>query len=820
DGSPVRVTEIMYNPPEAPGPVALADEDFNDAVADGFVERVGTWTYPAGRYHGTPVTYRPPHPDSRILIAPINIALAIVPQQSDLPEQFRVATTIKRDASNSRTFIVFDYHSRENFKFAGAWSNSQWVIGRYNYLSYRNNWYLDAIGPATISTGVDYDLELSVIDGAASLKVNGQIKVAWDFDQDLAEGQIGIATRDGAASFDDFTAEVDFDADAYEFVELLNTGGSSVNLGATHFADGIEFSSPRTDLGAGQRALIVKNLSAFESRYDTTGMNIIGQYSGNFANGGEAVALNDAASEGIESFTYNDWYGVTDGGGWSLHLIDPATALSALGDKESWRPSEYALGSPGGTDSDVARGSVVINEVLSHSDGPSGDWVELYNTTGAPIGIGNWYLSDDANDLTKYRIPPGTTINAGEYLLFTASDHFGGFFGFSEHGEGAYLTGADADTTLRGFRNVKTFGAAPGEKSFGLYATSVGRDFVLLSSPTPGVANAEALIGPVVINEIMYHPLPGGDEFLELYNITPSSVELYDVSNPTHTWKLDGAMEYIFPESVAIPAYGMVVLTEVDVTAPGAEAAFRSAYGIPGGVGIYGPWSGSLSNGGESVKLYMPGDPDPGTGQWSYIRVDRVVYDDLAPWPLDADGLGSSLERRVSGDYGNDVANWQSGLSGGTPGEHNVGANAPPAMDAGADQAVLLPHEVTLDGMVNDDGLPSGGTLTMAWTKQSGPGTVTFGDDSLAVTTAGFSTVGTYVLRLTADDGGQQAYAEMTVTATAIAGDVTCNGIVDITDLGALAANWQATGAVWAQGDFTGDGVVNITDLGALAANW
>ncbi|KKL94550.1 hypothetical protein LCGC14_1863540, partial [marine sediment metagenome] len=55
----------------------------------------------------------------------------------------------------------------------------------------------------------------------------------------------------------------------------------------------------------------------------------------------------------------------------------------------------------------------------------------------------------------------------------------------------------------------------------------------------------------------------------------------------------------------------------------------------------------------------------------------------------------------------------------------------------------------------------------------------------------------------------------------AVAGDVTRNGVVNITDLGALAANWQKSpGATWEDGDFTGDGTVNITDLGALASNW
>src|SRR5581483_9499381 len=51
------------------------------------------------------------------------------------------------------------------------------------------------------------------------------------------------------------------------------------------------------------------------------------------------------------------------------------------------------------------------------------------------------------------------------------------------------------------------------------------------------------------------------------------------------------------------------------------------------------------------------------------------------------------------------------------------------------------------------------------------------------------------------------------------AGDANLDGQVDVTDLGALATNWQ-TSAPWTGGDFNYDGVVDVTDLGILATNW
>lgn len=89
--------------------------------------------------------------------------------------------------------------------------------------------------------------------------------------------------------------------------------------------------------------------------------------------------------------------------------------------------------------------------------------------------------------------------------------------------------------------------------------------------------------------------------------------------------------------------------------------------------------------------------------------------------------------------------------------------NQAPDVNAGADQTVTLPDSVTLAATVSDDGLPNG-TLTLQWSKTSGPGDVTFGDAAAANTTAGFSAAGEYLLRLTADDGALSAWDEVAVT--------------------------------------------------------
>ena len=70
---------------------------------------------------------------------------------------------------------------------------------------------------------------------------------------------------------------------------------------------------------------------------------------------------------------------------------------------------------------------VVINEfcIANYSNwaltGEYEDWVEFYNPTGAAVNIGNYYLSDDPTDPTKWQIPVGYNIPANGYRVILLS---------------------------------------------------------------------------------------------------------------------------------------------------------------------------------------------------------------------------------------------------------------------------------------------------------------------------------------------------------------------------------------------------------------
>jgi hypothetical protein len=72
----------------------------------------------------------------------------------------------------------------------------------------------------------------------------------------------------------------------------------------------------------------------------------------------------------------------------------------------------------------------------------------------------------------------------------------------------------------------------------------------------------------------------------------------------------------------------------------------------------------------------------------------------------------------------------------------------------------------------------------------------------------------------TTDVAGNALGADHLFDFFVLAGDANRDRIVDITDLGILASNWQQSPRTFADADFNYDGTVDITDLGILATNW
>jgi len=101
--------------------------------------------------------------------------------------------------------------------------------------------------------------------------------------------------------------------------------------------------------------------------------------------------------------------------------------------------------------------------------------------------------------------------------------------------------------------------------------------------------------------------------------------------------------------------------------------------------------------------------------------------------------------------------------------------NEAPSVYAGSDGTIMVHWPLQLNGYASDDGLPSG-ELYVSWAKVSGPGEASFADASSLDTTVSFTEAGTYVLRLTADDGQFSDTDDMTVTVEEYTGVLIQNG--------------------------------------------
>ena len=467
------------------------------------------------------------------------------------------------------------------------------------------------------------------------------------------------------------------DAQQFEYIELKNLSATTtLSLSNVRFTTGVTFNFSAgtiTTLAPGGFVLVVRNQAAFTALYGA-GLPIAGQYSGGLNNDSEQLQFVDAVGGPILDFEYSNlWYPITDGTGFSLVIANPLAASSAWNLAEGWRASSSVNGSPGQDDPPPASPDPArVSEVLSHPAGNGCDWIELVNLAPTNISIGGWFLTDDVHTPKKYRIPDGVILPGSARLVFSESQFGGaGGFGFSEYGEGAYVFASDAAGALSGFYHGFEFGASPSGMSFGRHLTSQGAEhFVLQSANTPWAANADPSVGPVVFAEVMYNPLAGHEEFIELENVTSEPVALYctftnepgyGASALTNTWRIRDSVDYDFPLGTMLPAGGLLLVVGFDPSTNAAQmATVRAQYGIPPSVPFYGPYSGRLSDGGESIALLSPDKPDvAGTNiTVPYVLRDKLYYGEAAPWPPEADGNEASLQRRDGLAYGNDPTNW------------------------------------------------------------------------------------------------------------------------------------------------------------------
>ena len=317
--------------------------------------------------------------------------------------------------------------------------------------------------------------------------------------------------------------------------------------------------------------------------------------------------------------------------------------------------------------------------MLAHSDAPLEDAIELHNLGQTQVDLGGWFLSDSANNLSKYRIPDGTTIAPGGYLVFYEQAFLldngdSGFSLSSARGDEVWLTESDSDGSIVRFADKVNFGPSANGASLGRYPNGTGplvaqldlslgspvragQDAALLDvfREGGGAPNTGPRVGPVVISEILYAPSDGLAEYVVLKNISDLAVPFFDPANPGNAWKLDNAIEFTFPADFVLPAGGSVYV------GGGEPSQLLEQYELDEETTVLGPFDGRLNNAGESLQLLRPDSPQtlpPNIGLVPYILVEKVKYGATAPWPVMPGQGGVPIQRVNLSAYGNTARNW------------------------------------------------------------------------------------------------------------------------------------------------------------------
>ena len=161
-----------------------------------------------------------------------------------------------------------------------------------------------------------------------------------------------------------------------------------------------------------------------------------------------------------------------------------------------------------------------------------------------------------------------------------------------------------------------------------------------LAEGTFVVAQAASALN-LVVSELHYNPAPGGYEFIEFMNVGTATIDLGGVV-------LSDAVGFTFPDGTKLEPGERIIVTEFGAV-------------VPVGIRTAGTYSNNLGNGGETLHVSARGGAE----------ILTLTWDDIAPWPLEADGTSVSLTliRPTTRPASSTATNWRiSTTAGGTPG--------------------------------------------------------------------------------------------------------------------------------------------------------
>jgi len=164
-------------------------ENFADGQAQFFESSDPAWAVNAGVYEADTAQ---------------NPSLAIFNQDLSGQSSLSIAAKVEGlGGSWQNGFIIFDYVSPTDFKFAGALIGAdRWVIGHWS--DYRRDL---ARLSQQIDTLTTYNIRVAINGTVATLYADGVSKVSYNFGSNLLDGQVGLGVFQAHTQFDDFQLE-------------------------------------------------------------------------------------------------------------------------------------------------------------------------------------------------------------------------------------------------------------------------------------------------------------------------------------------------------------------------------------------------------------------------------------------------------------------------------------------------------------------------------------------------------------------------------------------------------------------------------------